>query len=238
MKHIPNDNFISDEQLLTILDAKEAGKSFSDALTETGVGTLSQEDTETLRAIWKMHGSLMSEAHNISPSKAILSRIIEGAETSTSEIVTNSPIVGYNERRTDNQSINSDNYINTFMQINWKFVAPIAVLVIVVAAGMSMGDKESGSLAISNQPSTVATTESAPGAAMVAIERVPVMEKKQPSLVAVSTSGDVDTLVASLTLEADGDKTLLDDSSADIALVTADSQSITDFNTTYNETTF
>lgn len=229
MINIPNNNFISDEQLLTLLDAKEAGKSFPDALAQTGVGALSQEDTASLRVIWNMHGTLMNEAHNISPSRALLSRIIEGVEISASNIVTNSPVAGYNEHRTEGQFLNSNNNVKTFMQINWKIVAPIAVFVIVVVAGMSMGQKDEKSLAVNNQPTSVVTPTSVePTGAMMAMKATP----------SAGASGNVDDLVSALSFEADGDKTLLDDSSADIALVTADNQTITDFNTTYNETTF
>ncbi len=174
-----------------------------------------------------MHAELLREAHNISPNRNLLSQIIEQQQIIESQdpIVTKQSIVGYNVRRVESQFIHGNYNIHRFMQINWKIVAPIIVLVIVVAAAMSMGSKKPASLAVNNQPSS---TTVAPEGAMVAMKTAPVKP----------VSGNVDDLVASLTLEANGDKTLLSDSSTDIALVTADSQSINDFNTTYNETTF
>lgn len=222
-----NDNFISDEQLLLLLESKEAGKSFPDALTAIEGGTFSLEETRTLKSFWNMHSNLMREAHNISPRKALLSRIIEQSPIVSRGNVTANTDRGYTEDGVKDNVISLDNNFHSIMQMNWKIGAPIAVVVIAVTLVMSMGGKERGQLAVNN-------TEIAKDAAAEA-QPVTMAMKVAPT---APVSGSVDDLVASLNAEGEGDLSLADGSADDAVLITADSQSINDFNTAYDETTF
>lgn len=222
-----HDNFISDEQLLVFLDNKEAGKSFPDALTAIGSMTFSLEETRTLKALWDMHGDLMSEARDISPSRALLSRIIEQSEIISKKNVTTHTHLGYTGYGAKGKFISLNNNFYSIMQMNWKIATPIAVVVIAVALVMSIGGKERGQLAVNNTEITNATVGQPEPAAAMAMKAV-----------STPVSGNVDDLVASVTSEGNGDLVLIDGSAEDAALVTADNQSVNDFNTAYDETTF
>lgn len=53
-----------------------------------------------------------------------------------------------------------------------------------------------------------------------------------------ANAGDVDAMVASLVAEADADAASMASTDADVSLVAADGQAVSDFNTTYDSTAF
>jgi hypothetical protein len=173
-----------------------------------------------------MHGDLMRTTQNISPHKALLTRIIEQSPAISRGNVTAHTDLGYTEYSAKGTFISLSNNLHSIMQMNWKIGAPIAVVVIAVALVMSMGDKERGQLAVNNTEITNAT----------AGEPQPVVMAMKAASTPVSEN--VNDLIASVTSEGDGDLALIDGSAEDAALVTADNQSVNDFNTAYDETTF
>ena len=218
---------LSDEQLTLFFDAKEAGKSFPDALRTMGDLTVSESDLSELHALWDMHGMLVRNAHNISPAQSLLSRSLDAIPT----VVTGAQSPGYQGESASSAFLYITRNLNLIMNMNWKIAAPIAVVVIAVVAVTQMGKSEQpGDLAMSDPK--VATTLS------VNAEADAPMAKSMAMMNTAPVSGSVDDLVASLSAEADMDVTQFADASADIALVNADSQSINDLNTAYDETTF
>jgi hypothetical protein len=232
MENTTNDNFITDEQLLILLDSKEAGKSFPDALTAIGGAAFSHDETQILKSLWNMHGDLMRTTQNISPHKALLTRIIEQSPAISRGNVTAHTDLGYTEYSAKGTFISLSNNLHSIMQMNWKIAAPIAVVVIAVVVVMSMGGKEAGQLAVNNVEVTEVTA--APTAPTGNDTSAAAAMKAAPAPV----SGNVNDLVASLTSEGDLDLALIDGSAEDAALVTADNQSVNDFTTAYDETTF
>jgi hypothetical protein len=156
----------------------------------------------------------------------MISRIIaqSGAERGVSVTTRTDP--GYAEYGAQDQFISLSNNLHSIMQMNWKIVAPIAVVVIVAGVVMSGGSKEVEQLAVNNTEITKDTVEQPQPVAM-AMKAAP-----------MPVSGNIDDLVASVTSEGDGDLALIDGSAEDAALVRADNQSVNDFNTTYDEKTF
>lgn len=110
------------------------------------------------------------------------------------------------------------------MQINWKLVAPIAVVAIVLLiAIMGMGGTK--------QPADMIGTPET--------ELVQIADPGLPVATSVAPpSGNVDDLAASLVGEADQDLTFSADADEDVALVKSDSASINGYATAYDETTF
>lgn len=238
MKNNTNDNFINDEQLLVLLDSKEAGKSFSDALTALGSVTFSLEETQTLKSLWDTHGNLMREAHDISPRRSLISRIIAQAEVPSVANVTTQTDQSYIQY-SQGLFISLNNKLHAIMKMNWKIASPIiAVVLIVTGVAMNGGTKDASRLAVGTQEITSA--DAVPEQAMtmsMSADAAPRMVAMKAAP-AVPVSGNIDDLMASITREGDGDLALRDGSAEDAALVRADSQTINDFNTAYDETTF
>lgn len=238
MKKTTNDNMeISDDTLTLFFDAKESGKSFPEALIIAGV-TDDISDLSVLRSLWDMHGNIVREVHNISPSSRLLERTLEALSVGVSPVVTTSGEAGYIGESQKNTITHVRNSFNLMSQMNWKIGAPIAVLAIAVVAVMNMGadEKSGGPIAMNdasvmNEVSTMSMQAPLP-------DEVETARFAKSANIAEPVSGEIDDLAASLVLEASGDMTLLDDSEGDLSLVTADSQSINDFNTAYDETTF
>lgn len=223
MTHTDN-NEILDEQLAILVDAKEAGRSFPQALDEAGkVGEL-PKDLAELRAFWGLHGQLMRSAHNISPRRELLSRVLSTLPATRNSAVTEKLPGGYNGEGAQRAPITSN--VNLIMNMNWKIAVPMAVVLIAVVAVLGVGNSDSEKLAVNDpQVMMMSADPSAGTLAMKSMDVAPV-------------SGDVDELIASLSLEADGDAGLIADMAGDIALVSSDSQQINDLNTAYDETTF
>lgn len=120
------------------------------------------------------------------------------------------------------------------MQNNWKMIAPVAVVVLLVGVAVvgMKGDKgvDTGPLATERQASMpVAEDSAAPQAKMMAAENImPVPEG----------SGNIDDIVAELSTETDADAAMLADTDADRDLVMSDSQVISEYGNTYDETAF
>lgn len=254
MEKIPHDNTISDEGLMLFFDAKESGKSFPDALLAAGITDPTIDLTE-LKLFWDMHGSLTRDAHNISPDSRLLTRTLESLTTSpVLHPVTTSPHEGYTKESKKSVFNHLSNNFNAMMQMNWKIGAPIAVLLIVVTAvaGTRGSDPKPASIAMNDTVSSSATLMQASsvdvaneGAMGVVSQEVGsgevqtfAMARSAQKVSATPVSGEISDLTLAILLEANGDAALLDDSFGDISLVSSDSQSITDFNTAYDETTF
>lgn len=232
-----NDNFITDQELDLLLSAKEAGKSFPDALAAARPKPFSVEETRAIKEIWDIQSDFSSVAHRLSPDDRFVERLIMELPAQATHGVTRNEEKGYHEGRGQVsyfEKIMSN--IDQLMQMNWKIAAPIAVVAIAVVAVLGMGEKNAPLATDQESVSTTAMPESAmmkneavpTGRAMMAMNTMPV----EPA------TGNVDDLVASLNADADADVTALSDGSADIALVTSDSQSVTDLTTAYDETTF
>lgn len=234
MENTNNDNFITDEQLLVLLDSKEAGKSFPDALSAIAGVSFTHDETKVLRSIWDMHSNLMHEAHNISPRRTLLSRIIEESEVAPNENVTAGINLGYTRYGAKGTFISLRNNFQSIMEINWKIAAPIAVIVIGLVAVMNTGGQKTGQLAVNNVENNGGETQVV---TMAAGDNAQTMMAMKVAPMA-SVSGSVDDLVAQVTSEGDGDLLLIEGSAEDAALITVDNQSVNDFNTTYDETTF
>jgi hypothetical protein len=241
-----NEREISDEALVLFFDAKEAGKSFPDALTVAGIANTAVDLTD-LHALWDMHGNLMREAHNISPSRNLLQKTLNSLGAPAS--VTTPTKHGYESESEQNMFIRVIHNFNTMSQMNWKIGAPIAVLVLAVVAVASVGgSKPSEKLAVNDvvKPESALMDVGAPVENTPEVASVEAGDMTQTTMSrsaksvdsAPPASGEVDDLIASLVLEAGADVTLLDDATGDLALITSDSQSINDFNTAYDETTF
>lgn len=229
MINLSDEQFITDDRLMLLLDAKDAGKSFPDALLALGE-SLPNEDTKRLKAIWDMQGTLSSMAHTISPKRSTLTHILAELPQGTPNTVTTSGGAGYTEG--EGQQPAFIRSIHNVMQINWKIAAPIAVVAIAVVAVLSGGANKGAPLAtnITSAPATPESAMMAQGDAGVSTMAM----KVAPTPV----SGEVDDLAASLSLAADDDLTLLSDMNADLTLVASDSQTINDYATAYDETTF
>ena len=261
MKHLEKITEVSDEQLLALIDSKESGVSFPDALRALPTPVTSDDDTRVLRSVWNMHGNLMREAHNISPNSALLSRILEQVGVAT-PIVTGSTENGY-IKESGNARLN--NIPSLILGMNWKIAAPIAVVLIAVVSVLGGTSTVStipnpdsiDQLSIENSAQNLQDAgASAPTALSIAgnetasemsmaksasprsVESTMAMRSMAVAPGVMGTGGIIDDLAASIVLEADGDLTLLADSTGDIALIAADSQSINDFTTAYDETTF
>lgn len=226
----PNDEqFISDEQLMLLLDAKDAGKSFPDALLALGA-SLQNDDTKRLKAIWDMQGTLSGMAHTISPKRSTLTHILAELPQLVPDPVTTLRGAGYTEGA--GQGPTFIRSIHNVMQINWKIAAPIAVVALAVVAVLSGGSNPGAPLA-----TNTTAVQDAPEMAMMAKGDADVSTMAM-KMAPAPVSGEVDDLAASLALEADGDLTLLSDMNADLTLVASDSQTINDYATAYDETTF
>lgn len=108
--------------------------------------------------------------------------------------------------------------------MNWKYVAPVAVVVIALAAVVWMRGASAPIDVANNTPK--AEQPAAPGETTMAAKG------------AAEPSGSVDDLAASLVGEADQDLTFSAAADEDMALVTKDSASINGYLTAYDETTF
>ncbi len=221
-----DEQFITDEQLMRLLDAKEDGKSFPDALRALGPTPLPQEDTKRLKEIWDMQSTLAGMAHSFSPKRSTLTHILAELPEGRGAGVTTPLGGGYTGG--DVEGFNIIRSINNVMQINWKIAAPIAVVVLAVVAVMSSGTDRGAPLATNTQ------VDGAPEAAMMAAGDTQVMAMKSSA----PASDNVDDLATALALEADGDLALMSDSSGDMSLLASDSQTINDYSTAYDENTF
>ncbi len=254
MEKISHDNIISDEGLMLFFDAKESGKSFPDALVYAGI-TDPTIDLAELKLFWDMHGSLTRDAHNISPDSRLLTRTLESL-TATASLapVTTSPHEGYSKESKKSVFNHLSNNFNAMMQMNWKIGVPIAVLLVVVTAvaGTGSSDPQPESIAINDSvPSSAALMQGSSvdvanegdlGATSQEVGGAEVqtfaMARSAQKVSTTPVSGEINDLALAILLEANGDAALLADSVGDISLVSSDSQSITDFNTAYDETTF
>ncbi len=261
MKHQEKITEVTDEQLLALIDSKETGVSFPDALRALPTPVTSEDDTRVLKSVWDMHGNLMREAHNISPSSALLSRILELAGTVT-PTVTESEGGGYIKKSGNTQPNTIPSLI---LGMNWKIAAPIAVIMIAVVSVLGgTSTINTGANPDEQDPLSPLAVESASrdgeeaslttfslagndvagenvmvkSQSVETVESGVAMRSMAVAPRAMGTAGIIDDFAASIVLEADGDMTLLADSTGDIALIAADSQSINEFNTAYDETTF
>jgi hypothetical protein len=126
--------------------------------------------------------------------------------------------------RSSGQFIRFINFVS--MQMNWKYAAPIAVVVIALAAVVLMNSAASPTDVASNTPKVEQTPAAPQGETTMAAKGV------------AEPSGNVDDLVASLVGEANQDLTFSTAADEDMALVTKDSASINGYLTAYDETTF
>ncbi len=133
------------------------------------------------------------------------------------------------------------------MQMNWKIIVPVVVVIVMIAALVGgRANRVSTSLVVDeNVPTAALPTEEVlapivPTGGTVAVAPTNDDGMVAPASVITSASlpGAIDEFTASITLAAGTDAALLGDSDADIAMVAADSKSINDFTTAYDETTF
>lgn len=218
------DNQINEEMLVHFFDAKDDGKSFPDALSVYGE-SLGDAEVVELRALWDLHGTLVRKSHNISPSRGMLMRALEEISAPVT-VLNHAGYVGVHAQ--NKESIISKSH-NLFMNINWKIMAPLAVVLIALVASIQSDDAVPMHMAVIETSDTTLMSASEPMA----------MEARQMAKSSdVPVSGDVDELVSTLIYSADQDVVLFGDASADIALISADSQAINDLNSAYDENTF
>lgn len=223
---------IDDEMLARFFDAKEAGKSFPDALLVLGDAHVSDAELSELHALWDLHGTLVRSAHNTSPDHALLMRTLGEIVAQPAPGVTRAASSGYDGASAQGAVEQINNNLNLFMNINWKILAPVAVVLIAVVVSTQMTPAAPpDQLAMNDTPESATMATDAQGGTSMMMKTMAVSE-------AAPVSGNVDDLVASLVLDADQDMSLFADASADIALVSADSQAITELSTAYDETTF
>lgn len=216
--HTDTNTPITDEQLLGLFDAKEAGDTFEHALTELSLHTLSPADKAAVRELWMTHDMLSALGNDVAPRHALKQRMVQDVTPFASE--------GYNNGRSKDQFIHFINLVT--MQINWKFAAPIAVVVIALVATIGMSGKTVPTdMAVSTSEMESARAADTSGQAMM------MMAAKNT----VEPSGNVDDLSAALVAEADQDLTFSADAEEDMTYVTSDSASINGYTTAYDETT-
>ena len=243
-----NTEVLSDEQLTVLLDAKEAGKSFPDALSALHVD-VSSALTKDAKEFWDMHSSLMHGSSVIHPSRELLSRIVQaGGEVSP---------VAHNEHMV---KTGFSALLHALFARDWKVIGPVLVLVIMLVAVFDNGTKdESGHVALITPAGTESALPTSDTAEPMAMARMAVGEaptsnaesapnaKRAPmavntmmmaKTVATPPSGNVDDLVALLGVAADSDLASLSDPKTDHSLITSDTADISGLTTTYDETTF
>lgn len=222
MNDILNDNMnspITDEQLLGLFDAKENGSTFDRALVQLSLETLTPNEKEVVRDLWALHDTLAEAGRDVVPSAALKQRMIGD--------VTPRAVTGYNRGRSSDRFIHLINLIS--MQINWKFAAPVAVIMIALVAVIGGGTKTPGTdLALqTNETAMMQVADSAPENARMMM-----------AANAAEPSGNVDDLALALNGEADQDLAFSGEADQDMAFVTKDSNSINSYAAAYDETTF
>ena len=111
------------------------------------------------------------------------------------------------------------------MQINWKIIAPIAIIgLVVVAIVMSMRDTEP-------------VVPTAPALEEQSVVVTPPVDTSV-TLPTSNVSGGVDDMINVLTNEAGGDAALVSDVAGSAAAVKNDTQEVNSLTTMYDETTF
>ena len=205
-------------------------------LMENGKSTreifnLLPEDKKELAEIFQVLNLLITQKDKIKPSKELLAKII--TDLLITKTVTEKEMSRYLYRgeRTPNNFVWREGRpseiiiktkIHNLMTINWKMWAPlgiVAVVAIVVIGSSSFGTK-APQAPIAKETSQKPT---APG--------------KQPIVVAPAT-GDVDDAINAILAVVSDDRALFADAERNIALVSADSQAISDFGQSYNQNEF
>jgi len=248
------EDFITDEQLLSFFDAKEAGKSFPDAINASGLSTPSQKETDILRSLWEMHGNLMRQAHNTTPRHDLLVHIMERIEDAPSSS-------SVREKKVTSQIApqgtsvvfgGMNKYFRFIEKINWKILVSSALilLIFVSATGNKNTAVKSVPLAVNEiaektiqAPTLMAVSSDEPQALPVADLAMRATINAGPESAVMLDDGplsstDIDTFALLVNGGADVDASILDDTDGDVTLIFTDSQSISDFVNAYDETTF
>jgi len=216
--HTDTNTPITDEQLLGLFDAKDAGDTFEHALAALLLHALSPEDKAVVHELWMTHDMLSTLGNDVVPPHALRQRMAQDVTALAS--------AGYTDRRSTDRFIHFINLVT--MQINWKFAAPVAVVVIALVATIGMSGKTVPTdMAVSTSEMESARAADTSGRAMM------MMAAKNT----VEPSGNVDDLSAVLVEEADQDLTFSADAEEDMTYVTSDSASINGYTTAYDETT-
>ena len=112
------------------------------------------------------------------------------------------------------------------MNINWKVFAPLGIIIIVAA------------LLLIGYSQFVGMEAQQDTAKKIPPQEQPITEKKQPIVAAPPATGNVDDAVDAILTEIVDDQALFADTEKDAELITADSQTISDFGQSYNENEF
>jgi hypothetical protein len=216
MKHNEFNNIITDEQLTLFFDAKEAGKTYADALDALHLKALSQSEESEMKALWDMHDRVSGLAAEVRAPESLVKRII----SETSERISNFA-VSFPEQK--QQKVIASPYARTVdylkrpIRSSWKIITPITVIFFALVGVLGTED------ALRTPPSPSFTANDR-GAARLAVvtERI----------------DSVDEILSTLSSEADSEASLLADVNNDLALVEGDASTAGELTNAYDETTF
>lgn len=120
------------------------------------------------------------------------------------------------------------------MQNNWKMIAPVAVVVLLVGVAVvgmrGKNGSEPTSLATNKQASIPVAEDATPPQAVATTQNSAVPTKEG--------SGDIDDIIAELSMETDVDTAMMADTDGDFALIASDSRVISEYGTSYEESNF
>lgn len=179
----------------------------------------------------------------VNPSEAILRGILERmVVTDSKKIRSIQQEAGKNGR----SAFAGINFFLKFMNMNWKFMAPIGVLAFVAilvaysrtgtgdvapyAAGDATGAARVEGV-LGDVTSLEAEVAASPGTTATITASTPSVTAVTP----VIATGNIDEAVDAIVANALNEASLLDDASVDLALLDLDSQAINDFTQSYGE---
>ena len=267
MNEIQNNNqfdFLSDEQLLALLDAQGAGKDFVTACREAAIEGLSEDDSLELKALWDIGTELHSWKDTIVPPPPVLDRAL----LSTPMITNFSASFPAHEQASMN-GVETPFSLATpyqlFLREKWKVGAPFAAFFLIVAVTFAMKSPSSrpAPLAIATPPyelsgKEVRTMEAASSLPRVALHdsemqdtlafneshnaetQTAPLDKEMAKSVSftedsVNEENNVDEMVLALSVEADADAEFLTQIDEDMTLLALENETMGSMGTTYNE---
>lgn len=235
---------ITEEMLMQFYDAKEAGKSFPEAVNLAQADQV-LPDLTTLRDLWDLHGRLMREAHNISPDMHLLERTLLALPQLKSS-VTAAPELSYVEGVEKKRITHVNTLFAPNSETHWKIIMPVALVLLAVVTVMNIpsGEFTTTQLAVNNElpaPTLMDATGAnvvtdAPTSALLRATPEPATFAMMKSAPTVLVTGNLDDLTELLSREASTEVLLLNDSTKDFSLIASDAQAINEFNTTYDAT--
>jgi hypothetical protein len=216
MKNNELNNFITDEQLTEFFDAKEAGKTYAEALDALHLKALSQSEESEMKAFWDMHDRVSGLAAEVHAPESLVKRIIG----ETSERISNFA-VSFPEQK--QQKVIASPYVRTVdylkrpIRSSWKIITPITVIFFALVGMLGTEDTL-------RAPPSPAFTANDRGAARLAVvtERI----------------DSVDEILSTLSSETDMEASLFADVNNDIALIEGDASTAGELSNAYDETTF